>query len=97
MTNDAHLFKATFPTLTGIGFGLVMPTCLTAAWSWYPHNTGFVGGIVTSGMGFGAFFITLIGGAIINPDDDPCYPSEIRPNIYEHVFDSEVAGRLDTF
>ncbi len=97
MSNSGTVFKFGYPIASGVGLGLSLPTCLTAAWSWYPKNSGFVGGIVVSGMGFGAFVVSMISGLIINPSDDPSYPSEIRKGYYEYYFDSEVAGRVKDF
>lgn len=97
ITTSITVFEYVYPIFVGIGLGLSIPTCETAAASWYPRHSAFVGGVVKSGMGIGAFLYALIGSKYANPEGSPMIRSEVKPDYYEYYPDSEITLRAAHF
>lgn len=71
----------------GVAKGLIYPAALAAGYSHLPGRKGLVSGIVTSGVGFGAFVFGIVANRLVNPnnveiDDSTGYfPPEVNNNV----------------
>lgn len=60
-----------------MGKGFFYSTALHASWSHLPGRKGLVTGIITSGMGFGAFIWGIVALSLVNPDNEATSPEII--------------------
>jgi OFA family oxalate/formate antiporter-like MFS transporter len=78
----------------GVGKGFIYPAPLRATWSHLPGRKGLVSGVITAGLGFGAFIYGLIINFIVNPNNIKPIKTEVRPGVYEYVFSKEVSNNV---
>jgi OFA family oxalate/formate antiporter-like MFS transporter len=68
-TNLPIIFFIFYAIGFGIGKGFIYPAPLRATWSHLPGRKGLVSGVITAGLGFGAFLYGLIVNYIVNPNN----------------------------
>ena len=63
------LFVLTFSVMNHIGIGLCYFPPLVCAWEWIQERRGIATGIILGAYGIGGFIWSLLGLAIVNPDN----------------------------
>ena len=93
-TNLPIMFFILYAVGFGVGKGFIYPAPLRATWSHLPGRKGLVSGVITAGLGFGAFIYGLIINFIVNPNNIKPIKTEVRPGVYEYVFSKEVSNNV---
>ena len=88
------LFFIFYAFLFGIGKGFIYPAPLRASWSHLPGRKGFVSGVIVSGLGLGAFFYGILVNLLVNPYNKSPIKTEIKPLVYEYIFDNDVTDNV---
>lgn len=52
--------------------------------------------MIVSGLGLGAFFYGIVVNLLVNPENKAPVKTEIKPGIYEYVFEVGVSDRVPT-
>jgi len=83
-------FVVVFGIVFGTTIGCTYMPPFANAYKYFPRNKGMVSGIVSSGFGFGAFVMSFISLAVINPDGD----NAAALGFHDKTFPKEVADNL---
>jgi hypothetical protein len=67
---------------------------LRASWSHLPGRKGFVSGVIVSGLGLGAFMYGILVNLLVNPLNKSPIKTEIKPNVYEYIFENDVTDNV---
>lgn len=91
-----QVWLSIFIMCCGCAVGIGYIPALHCGWAYWPWFKGRVSGTVLCAFGFGAFIFSILGTAIVNPDN-------VKPSITEkygavsyHYFGPEIANRVPT-
>lgn len=90
---NLFFFGFVFCCGTAVGVGYI--PALKCGWGYYPWVKGRVSGTVLCAFGFGAFIFSLLGTAIVNPDN--VKPNVVVPfsdTVNYSYFGPEIANRV---
>lgn len=77
-----------------VGWGYI--PALACGWHYFPWHKGRISGMILTCFGFGAFILSIIGTAIVNPDNEKPMFEEMFGNTKYKYFEknSAVANRV---
>lgn len=75
-----------------LGFGITYSITLATPWSYFPNHKGRVTGIMTSGLGFGMAFLSIITLALVNPNNRLPDVDVQNGAVTDHYFAEDIAN-----